>query len=360
MKDPLKIVEFFQLLSQCIFVGMDVHKEKWVITINQGTKQLQTFSMEADVNQLINKLAKEYGDHQIICAYEAGFCGFWICRALEAAGIKCLVVHAADIPTTNKEQRRKNDKRDSKKIAHHLSRQSLESIYIPTKEQERLRGLTRVKAKTAQKKRQTMNRIRACLHTMGQQVPPEFKDKKLWSVKGRKWLAQIGAEKQNWELMEHLEQYQYYLNRLKDLEKQIKEKLQSSTFSKAYHYLQTIKGVGWWIAALLITELGEIKRFKGLDQLASYCGIVPDISASAETVKVQGLTKRANSRIRTALVQAAWIAIKYDPALKAIYSKAVEAGKPKQKAIIKVTRKLLSRIRAIWIGEKNYQPGVAA
>ena len=360
MKDPVNLVDFFEILKTCIFVGMDVHKEKWVITINQGTERLQTFSMEADVNQLINKLAKEYGSHQIICAYEAGFCGFWICRALEAAGINCLVVHAADIPTTNKEQRRKNDKLDSKKIAHHLCRQSLASIYIPTEEQERLRGLTRVKAKTAQSKRQTMNRIRACLNRMGVKEPKEFKGKKIWSIKGRKWLAQIGEENQNWELLENLEQYRYYRHRLTDLAKQIKEKLNCSTFAKAYHYLQTAKGVGWWIAALLITELGEIKRFKGLDQLASYCGIVPDISASAESVKVKGLTKRANSRIRTALVQAAWIAIKYDPALKAIYSKAVEAGKPKQKAIIKVTKKLLSRIRAIWIGEKNYEIGVAA
>lgn len=360
MKDQTKIVEFIQILNNCIFVGMDVHKDKWVITISRGTEQLQTFSMEADAAQLISKLLKEFGNHQIVCAYEAGFCGFWIHRALEKAGIKCLVVNAADIPTTNKEHKRKNDARDSKKINHHLSRNSLESIYIPSEEQERLRGVTRVKAKTAQKKRQTMNRIRACLHRMGCKTPTELSGKKLWTKKGEKWLEQIGEQHQNWELLLHLQDYRHYCQRLKELKKLIVEKMQSSSFAKVYQCLQTVFGIGWWTAALLITELGEIKRFKNIDQLASYCGIVPDISASADNVRVKGLTHRANGRIRTALVQSAWIAIKYDPLLMKIYKEAVKAGKPKQKAIIKVTRKLLSRIRVIWKEEKRYYGTVVA
>ena len=354
MKDQTKIVEFGQICNNFIFVGMDVHKEKWVISISLGTKLLQTFSMEADVEQLIEKLLKQYGSAQIICAYEAGFCGFWLHRALEAVGIRCLVVHAADIPTTNKEQKRKNDKNDSRKIVHHLSRQSLESIYIPSEEQERLRGLTRVKSKTAQKKRQTMNRIRACFHRMATKIPVELKGKKLWTKKGEKWIEQVGKKNQNWELLEHLYDYRQYCQRLKGLKKQIVEKMQASSFALVYECLQTVYGIGWWIAALLITELGQINRFKNIDQLASYCGIVPDISASADKIKVKGLTHRANGRIRTALVQSAWIAIKYDPSLKKIYKEAVEAGKPKQKAIIKVTKKLLNRIRTIWKEEKKY------
>lgn len=354
MKEETKLVELVEKANNCIFVGMDVHKDKWVITINRDKEHLQTFSMEADAKQLIKKLLKDFGEHQIVCAYEAGFSGFWLHRELEASGIKCLVVHAADIPTTNKELKRKNDKRDSKKIAHHLSRESLECIYIPSKEQEKLRGLTRVKAKTSSKRRQTMNRIRACLHRMGGKTPLELEGKKLWTHKGEKWLESLGLKEENWELLEHLSDYQYYQQRLKYFREQIIEKMEHSSFSKVYQCLQTVYGVGWWTAALLITELGEISRFKNIDHLASYCGIVPDIACSADSIKVKGLTHRANGRIRTALVQSAWTVIKYDPSLKKIYTDAVKSGKAKQKAIIKVTRKLLSRIRVIWLKEKRY------
>jgi len=354
MYDRTKIVKIIGSLDTIIFVGIDVHKEKWVITINKGLEPVQTFSMESDVNQLINKLLNSYGDHQIICAYEAGFSGYWIQRGLESSGIKCLVVHPADIPTSHKEKRRKTDKLDSRKIAHHLSRQSLESIYIPSEAQERLRGMARVKALTSKKKRQTMNRIRSCIFRMEVKVPQELKGRKLWTRKGTAWLTELGQHNQHWELLEHLKDYQYYLERLKELKTQLIEQVKQSDLAKVDEYLQTIPGIGWWTSILLITELGKMNRFKNLDHLASYCGIVPDISASADTIKIKGLTQRANNRIRTALVQSAWVAIRFDPLLKNSYKKSIEAGKAPQKAIIKVTKKLLSRIRAIWLSEKRY------
>ena len=86
-----------------------------------------------------------YPNGQYISAYEAGFSGFWAHRKLEQYGFKNLVIHAADIPTTNKERKTKTDKIDSHKIARELEHNSLECIYIPDERQQQLRLLYRLR-----------------------------------------------------------------------------------------------------------------------------------------------------------------------------------------------------------------------
>lgn len=69
----------------------------------------KTFSQEPNPEQLANHLKRHYPNGEYSCVYEAGFCGFWIQESLEKLGIKCKVVNAADVPTTDKEKRLKTD-----------------------------------------------------------------------------------------------------------------------------------------------------------------------------------------------------------------------------------------------------------
>ena len=94
----------------------------------------------------------------------AGDSGFWLRRtpldgALEAAGIKCLVVHAASIEVSSRD-RVKTDKRDSLKIAQQLAAGRLRSIRVPSIEQEQRRLLTRTREQSMRKKRRVMVQIR--------------------------------------------------------------------------------------------------------------------------------------------------------------------------------------------------------
>ena len=81
---------------------------------------LQTYSMNPDPAELARHLKKNYPGGIYRSAYEAGFCGFWIHEKLTGLGIENIVIHAADVPTTNKEKVNKTDKVDSKKIARKL------------------------------------------------------------------------------------------------------------------------------------------------------------------------------------------------------------------------------------------------
>ena len=98
-----------------IYVGIDVHKKNWTVAICTEQTNYRPFGQDACATHLINYLKEKFPGADIICAYEAGFSGFSLQEALTDAGIQCLVVHAADIPTTNKESEFKTDKRDAKK-----------------------------------------------------------------------------------------------------------------------------------------------------------------------------------------------------------------------------------------------------
>ena len=114
-----------------IYVGMDVHKKNWAISLVYEKQLLRTFSQPGSSEALSVFLKREYPNANYLCGYESGFCGFSVQRKLDSFGIKCLVLHASDIPQTSKSKVNKTDRNDSKKIARSLSSNDYNSIYIP-------------------------------------------------------------------------------------------------------------------------------------------------------------------------------------------------------------------------------------
>ena len=134
--------------GQIIYIGLDVHKKNWSVTIITQGIILKTMSMVPSPDKLVKYLHKNYPKAKYVSVYEAGFCGFWIDRRLRALGVNNIVVNPADVPTKQKERRHRIDKVDSKKLARELSNNNLEGIYIPSKEHESIRALGRLRRQT--------------------------------------------------------------------------------------------------------------------------------------------------------------------------------------------------------------------
>ena len=96
--------------GQNIYVGIDTHFKTWMVSIYSDEFELKTFGQEPDVDRLENYLHKHYPNANLKLAYESGFCGFWIQRSFAKKGINCSIVHAADVPGSNKELIRKQIK----------------------------------------------------------------------------------------------------------------------------------------------------------------------------------------------------------------------------------------------------------
>jgi len=101
----------------------------------------------------------------------------------------------------------------------------------------------------------------------------------------------------------------------------------------------------------ILAELGDIRRFKKFDRLCSYVGLVPSVYSSADKIQTRGMTPRSKQLLRSYLIEAAWTAVRRDMALQEYYRSHV--GRPSNKIIVKVARKLLSRV---WYVIKSNSP----
>src|SRR5687768_15800701 len=99
--------------GQSIYVGIDVHRKDFKVSVMVGNVLYKTFSAPPQAEIIAKYLRNNFPGGSYYSAYEAGFSGFWLHRSLGRMGINSIVVNAADIPTTDKERTQKEDLRDS-------------------------------------------------------------------------------------------------------------------------------------------------------------------------------------------------------------------------------------------------------
>jgi transposase len=323
--------------GKTIFVGMDVHKA----VVKRDT-------LKADPQHLISYLKKRFGSGKIKTAYEAGFCGFHLHRALEAAGIENIVVHAAGIETSN--SRVKTDKRDSLKIAAHLSEGKLKSVYIPTVEQEDNRTVTRLRNTFCKERSRIANQIKSLLFLHGL-IPAE--NKKRVSLKWIRGLSKLEMTSGvRFSVETFVAMWLQFDMKIKEVDKEIKKQaIKNKAMDEMY---QATSGIGCTSARVLANELGDLQQFKNERQLFSYIGFTPSEHSSGEHTRQGHITKQGKPIVRKILVQAAWVAIRHDKELQAIYER-IAAKSGAKRAIVGVARRLIGRIRSCFRTGEIYE-----
>ena len=121
--------------GQKFYVGLDVHKKSWAVTIRSMGIQVAHFSQPPVAEILSCYLRKNFPGGDYYSAYEAGFCGTGFHEQLCKLGINNIIVHAADIPSTDKQKKNKTDVHDSRSIATQLEKGNLEGIHVLSREQ---------------------------------------------------------------------------------------------------------------------------------------------------------------------------------------------------------------------------------
>lgn len=341
-----------------IYVGIDTHFKSWMVSIYSDEFELKTFSQEPSVEQLAGYLHKHYPGANYKLAYEAGFCGFWIQRAFAQKNIDCEVVHAGDVPTSDKEKRRKRDKVDSRKIARGLKNNELNAVFIPDEQQEADRQLLRSRAKITKDITAVKNRIKAFLKVRGIAVPEEYGDGR-WSSKFIDWVGTLtfSHESNKVALSAYKAELDFLMNQQKQLLKAIADLSKTEHYANNMRLLKTIPSIGSLSAMILLTEIGDIRRFKKPEHLFSYCGVTPNCHDSGEKERIGRVSRRGNNILKNILIECSWTAVKKDPALLQYYKQQLPKMKP-TKAIIKITRKLINRIRYVLVHQQEYVIGV--
>lgn len=339
--------------GQDLFIGLDVHKKKWSVVIYTKHLEVKRFTQPSNPRLLADYLHRHFPHARYHTAYEAGFSGFWIHKELVSYGINNIIINPADVPTTDKEKEQKRDESDSRKIGQSLRAGRLKGIYIPLEDQLCHRHLMRTRNRLVRDISRYKNRIKSLLNFHGIELP-ESLEKGNWTKASLTWLSKESKKDSQWALSLELllEELQHLILIRQKSDKKILE-LATTVYEKEIKLIRSIPGMGILGAMIILTEIGDIKRFKRLDDLCSYVGLIPNVYASGAKEYTGGLTKRSNKYIQPVLIECAWKAMKKDPLLLLSYNELLKRMKG-SKAIIRIARKLLSRIRYVLTTEQQY------
>jgi transposase len=344
--------------GQSFYVGIDYHKKNWKVTILGEQYEHKTMSQDPDPALLADYLKRNFPGASYHAVYEAGFSGFESCRKLNELGVNCMVIHPADVPTSQKEKLQKTDKADSRKLARSLRSREFEGIHVPDPELEADRALVRQRFRVVKDVSRTKNRIKSLLFQFGIDIPDRFTDSQTrqWSKAYINWLRELSIDRQS--LKQVLDNYiaigEARRKELLLLERQVRQLAAGERYSNNCCLLISVPGIGLRVAMVFLVQVGDIHRFKHLDDLSSYVGIVPTMYGSGEKMQVGRMIKRGRKELKIMLIEASWKAISKDPALMLKFTELCKRMDP-NKAIVRIARKLLARMRYVLLKQQPYE-----
>jgi transposase len=351
-----------------IFVSFELSRSHWLITSlspGKGEKMSKHGVPAGDVAGLMKLFAelrrkaqaRTGRSYPIITIQEAGLDGFWLHRVLQQEGIESHVVDPASIATPRRRRRAKTDRLDGETLLRALlaykrgEPRVCAMVAAPSPEEEDRRRLCRERRTLIVERITHVNRIKGLLFAQGiSDYAPLRRDRR-----ARLEALRTGDGR---TLPSHLKtQISRELDRLELLLDQIKavEAEQDALVAEAskpgkkaaptpVRMLLAMKGIGANFAAVLWSE-AFYRQFANRRQLAAFAGLAPTPWRSGGIMREQGVSKAGNPRLRTTMIQLAWLWLRHQgqSALARWFKAHSERGR--KTAIVALARKLLV---ALW------------
>jgi transposase len=336
-----------------VYIGIDVHKATYAVVCVCQRRIVKTATVPADPARFAASVLRWFPGATLASAYEAGFSGFVLPRALTTAGLTNLVGNPASVAVAAND-RVKTDRRDAKKLALELADGRLRGIHIPTEAEELARLLPRTRAQIVEHRATLARQIKATLYQFGLIAPAS---RRLMSSRD---LREIAA----WELPTELhvsltllaDQWRFATRQLLEVRRLLREQAKAQVALETVY--RSVPGVGEVVARTLATELGDMTRCANERALFSYTGLTPSESSSGTSIRRGHISRQGVSRLRHVLVETAWRALPCDPILQAMFER-IAATRGKQRAIVAMARRLIGRIRACFRHGTTYAVGTA-
>lgn len=324
------------------YVGLDVHKEKIMLAVAETNRRGPVYYGEiANTPEAVSKAIKKIaGRENLAFCYEAGPCGYGLYRQITAMGYQCDVVAPSLIPKKSG-NRVKTDRRDAISLAGLLRAGELTRVWVPDREQEAMRDLTRAREDMKMMERHSRQRLGGFLLRHGKVYPGRSK----WTNAHFRWLEGIRFEAATQQIVfqEYVDMVKHTQGRVAAMEEEMRKAVDSWKLKEVVEGLMALRGVNLIAAMTIIAELGDISRFSSPRQLMAHLGLVPSEHSSGEKRKRGGITKTGNSHARRVLVEASW---SYRlPARKTAHlqRKAAKASKTVQEIAWKAQKRLCKR-----------------
>jgi transposase len=282
-------------------VGLDVHAAKVVAAIlDSETGELRFQRLGGESGPVVELCRSLAGPVQ--ASYEAGPTGYGLARALDVAGVQCVVAAPGKIPrgATDKV---KTDRRDAEHLVRLLLAGKLHPVRVPGPAEEALRDLVRAREDV----RQDLMRARHRLAKLLLRHEVRFEGR-AWSERHRAWLARVELDQAPAQatFVDYLGAVEALVHRRSELERRIAAAIPSSPWAREVGRLRCLRGVDTLTAVGLCSEIGDFARFAKAGQLMSYLGLVPSEHSTGESRRLGAITRSGSRHARRLLVEAAW------------------------------------------------------
>jgi transposase len=353
---------------RAIFVSLELSRKTWLITsLSPGAgEKMSKHALEAgDIAGLLARFAqlrekaraRTGQDYPVITIQEAGLDGFWIHRVLQSEGIESWVVDAASILVSRRRRRAKTDRIDGETLVRTLlaykrgEPRVCSMVKAPTPEEEDRRRVCRERKTLTAERVEHINRIKGLLFAQGiGDYEPLRRNRRarldeLKTGDGRPLPAHLKAQ-----ISRELDRLEIILAQVKAVEADRDAMLEpvAEQASTPATMIAQLKGIGPEFAGVLWSE-GLFRHFDNRRQLAAYAGLAPTPWKSGKIDHEQGVSKAGNPRLRTTMIQVAWLWLRHQPdsALSLWFLERVQrnGGRLKKTTIVAMARKLLV---ALW------------
>ena len=292
-----------------MYVGLDVHKETIAVAVANPGRDEPTYRNEIAnkpkaVAKLIGRLSRETDGAVMLFCYEAGPCGYELYRQILGLGHDCQVVAPSLIPKKAGE-RIKTDRRDALKLAGYLRSGDLTAVWVPDREQEAMRDLTRARNDMKSQERKARQQLGAFVLRHGHSWPA---GKSRWTKGHYNWLESLRFEHE-WQqivLHEYINAAKAATARVAEMTGQMMAVLPNWSLAPVVDSLVALRGIDKISAMVLLAELGDISRFDSPRQLMAYLGLVPSEHSSGGRRRQGAITLTGNGHARRTLVESAW------------------------------------------------------
>lgn len=283
------------------WVGLDVHAAKVLAAmVDVGSGELRTRRLPGRTAKVVEFCAGLPAPVQV--SYEAGPTGFGLARALEAAGVACVVAAPGKIarPATD---RIKTDRRDAELLVRLLMAGQLSAVRVPSVREEACRDLVRAREDVRGDLMRARHRVGKLLLRHDQRFEGHN-----WTGAHRSWIdgVQLADPVAQAVLLDSVGAVDALVVRRDALERQMAALVPDSPWSETIGRLRCLRGIDTLSALGLAAEIGDFDRFDRPEQLMSFLGLVPSEHTSGAQRRQGSITKSGSDHARRLLVEAAW------------------------------------------------------
>jgi transposase len=274
----------------------------------------------------------------------------WLYQLMEPFAGRIVLAHPGKLRIIA-ESTRKSDRLDAKILAEFLVLDMIPPAYRPNSREREHRRLVRHRVYLQARIKSLRCRARSLL------ADYNVNRKDLFTVNGLASIPKVKlSTSDRFVLDQLLETWNFHCRLVEKLDRQLAEfaKAAPAVEREARQILETIPGVGPVTIEVILSELGNTRRFRSQKRVCAYAGLIPGQRESAGKRQELGITKAGSPLLRWVLVEAAWRLVRTTARWRSVFE-ALARRRGKKRAVVAVARRLLCVMTAMLQSGKAYQ-----